>query len=423
MRLLLLLALAWPAAGAPLDDWLGALGEAEVVVLAPSLERVAAPLAKANAALRSQPALTEWLDLVLAVLPFDTLDPKVHGARGLQASGPLLFATLPTGWVAVVGARTRDEGLRWLDSSNLAVGHHAWRAGAFYFGSAPELVDKLMDGKGQARPLSDCPRKKGQAELFVRAFRMCATLRFDPDRVRLDVRARKLPGGLKVGKADAIFPRLGKGITAALATDLGPALMRRLAPKAPLLELLDGRLGVAAGPEPTQASLMVGLAVPIEKAEATLSKELQAANGRPVGDKTLKVKAEAGRRWALEIPGEGKAWVGLRDGWLYATTRQSVADGAAGDLRKGLGGPGRLDPKLLTGVAGALYLRLTGVPHDGTPWLMPLLPHLKLLQLPDAGLRSILRAAAFVAAHISELGVGMRESAAGSELSVEVVLL
>ena len=412
---LLALALASAAAAAPLDDWLAGVADREVVVVVPRVDRVAGPVFAALERLKSQPTLAELSAALTEAAPFPT-DLAAHERLGLAPEGPMLLASGPVAFLPVPDA---SKSARYLEALGLdGVSRHV--DGMLVVAPNDAALDRALAGKAGASPLADCPRKKGDADLFAwwsvaGIGRACATLRIDPGRVRADARvvftpAQPLEGWL--GAPDeGLVGHLGPRVTTALAVHLGPAARARLAEQvdSPLWRLFRGGVAVGAGPTAGTVTAAIRVAHP-EQARAELGRQLQA-------QKKAQVVADAGG-WRVRLD-DSEAWVGVRGDVLLATTGSPLE----GDHRAALTGPGRLDGALLRGAPVTWYLRLAGPPHAGRAFTDALSPTLTTLGLRPDGLEQMSAAAGFVLAHLSEAGLSVAVEGGALVCALEVMTL
>ena len=436
------------AAAAPIDDWLAARAEGADAVVVPQVAQVGDALSGGALRLLSHPALAhltvEARTTLDVKLGFDPFDLAAHQARGLDPRGPAYFTegalVLPVG-----GASEGEDYLSAVLGSQLTdaqiLGRRGWRtdagvalyAGGLMFAARDEqTLRALVDAPtAPAADLTGCPHGRGQADLYLLRARAplgggCVTAIFDPGRTVIE--ARFAQGGKALGPADeAIWARLGAGATAAVALRLDPgradrarAKLTRMLPG--LAEQLDGRIGASAGPAATDLTLVMGVADG-EKAKAALSSLLQ---GVPRDTATLspdgvgfRVRVKLPEGWPAGLPRLDVAWIGVRDGFLVATTR---ADGGAPDGDPRRSRPGGADLTSLRGASLGVLWQVGGAPHDGSVWFDA------LSALVEAGLdadtlREMTAAAAFAAAHLGAVSFGVHREKGGLRMRLEMVTL
>lgn len=449
------LTLAGPLYAAPLDDWLGAVtADHQQIVIAPRLGAVVEPAARLWARGLAQPAVASAsADLrgeLEASLGFDPLDIKVLKARGVALDGPLIVATGPDrGWAAlpitrpaaagdVLAAATGeapaplkiDGAAGWQWTTGVGV----WRGGMLFVARSVAELQRVLAARAGPDLLGDCGRAKGQADLFVlrRDDRGagCLTARMDPDRLRVEARLRVAGVSASDWLApDGGLPALGAEVDLAGAFRPGPlaaaAFAQRLAAAHPALAGLNGRLAFALGPGLTDVVVRLG-----RRATAAADRALTAAakQGRP----GLRISAEAQGRWLVELaevaaegpapsraPQLNRAWLLADAGRLLLTTRASDAGGAplAGAPRAAV------SRGLFDGAALAFWLRASGAPHDGGAYADAIAPVIDALGLEVKSFRALAGAAAYIWAHIGEVGLAVRPVGPAFQIAVEVVLL
>ena len=409
------------AAAAPLDDWLAGVAEREVVLLVPRIDRVAAPLEAAASRLLESPALAD-LGRGLPLLSPWSVDPATHARLGLALDGALVLAS---GGVAFLPIPKAADGPGYLGSVGLTgVTRHT--SGQLVVGPDEATLQRVLASPTSGDPVADCPRKKGEADLFVwwrqaGLGRGCGTVRFDPDRVRADVRfvfEPAQPLDAWIGTPDeGLVATLGGRPQTTLSLAAGPEATAHLARQAPhpLWSLLTGHLVVgASAPGEVTVALRVRDAAKASAAVAALLATQSRVTARP----------EAGG-WRLTVADpEGEpqqAWVGLRGDALVATIA-AVAPKRA-DHRAALGGPGRLDGAMLRGAALAWTLRLGGVPAGGRALADAAGPLARALGVAPERVQRVAEGVAWITAHVAEVGLSVRRDGEALVASLEVVTL
>lgn len=440
---------------APLDAWLGAVTAVdETVVVVPRLDRVLGPLADAKARLSSRPALARMLAGAGPLVLRDTeLLPLEPGKAGLDPAGAFFlaggraggFSALPVRDLEKLRAHLAGHGVHLTDAE--VAGEAGWRVGdavAIRRGAHLWLAESEADLRrfgglaGDADAvLKGCPRGRGEADLFVilrgstslpgNLGRGCLTVRVDPDRVRLDaLLAADAQGWLEPG-APRLLPRLGADLAAAFELRLGPqaraALRAGYVDRVPasardLLNALDGAVAAALGPGPTDLALLVGV-----RDEGLVRASLGAL--LPAGLERIpegwRVRVPTPKDWPRHLPRVEEARLGVDGGVLWGTT---AAAAPAGDLRAGAeASRGRLDLRLFDDAAALLYLRPSGLPHDGRAWADLLMPHAALFGVELPALQQATGALAFVLAHLGEVGLAVTPTPAGLRVTLEAMLL
>lgn len=384
------------------------MADREWVVIVPRVDRVAAPLSDAIDRLATHPTLGELAAGLREAAAWPT-DLAAHRRLGLGTSGPLVLAS---GGVAFLPLPDAAKAPRYLEAIGLT--GPTRRVGQMLV-AAPKTFS--LSSKLHSDPLADCPRKRGDADLFVLARmagigRVCVTALLDPGRVRIDARAVFAPAqpiaGWLGAPDDGLLQHLGPRLTTALTANLGPVARERLAKESGVTWLAGG-VAVGAGPEPQTVTLAARLTDP--KAARSAIDTLLAAQTR-----VQVAKADGG--WSIRFE-DREAHARIEGDALVVSTGAPTN----GDHRAKLGGPGRLDAGLLRGATAAWYLRLTGMPHDGRAFVDAAGPVLASLGLRPDGLEGIASAVAFVTAHISELAVSVRVDGAALVAGLEVVTL
>jgi len=198
-------------------------------------------------------------------------------------------------------------------------------------------------------------------------------------------------------------PRLSQGLKAQLQT-LPPAAQA-------LIKALDARMLLATTP-----GIHLRLGAPGLSPQA-LEASLGALEAYAPG---MQHSLEPGGYWRISIP-ELKESLGAE---LRALHREGVLElytpeAQAGDFREGSG----LDPQLFKGAFALLYLRAAGAPHNGQLWFDALSPSLGILGVSAEQLRELCSAAAYLSAHLGELGISLRAQGPHLEAALEVILL
>ncbi len=409
------LLVAAQAVASPLDTWLDAVADRDVIVLVPRADRVAGPLSAAAERLTAHPALAELTAGLREAAPWPTSLAE-HARLGLAPDGPLLLASGP---IAFLPIPDPSKGARYLEAVGLeGVTRHV--GGVLVVAPDEVTIEGVLAAKAGANPFADCPRAKGEADLFARwslagVGRACATVRVDPGRVRVDVRVLGPPAralSKMLGTADDPLSRhLGSRVTTTLSLGLGRAALDDLASRAPdpFWKQVRGGLALGAGPAPGTVTLAVRINDPA-RAKADVDR-LLAAQSR------LRVVPD-GKGWTLRTEGS-EVRLELRGDVLVASTGAP----ARGDHRDRLVGPARTDGRLLRGAPFAWYLRLAGPPRDGRAFSDAAGPALAALGLRPAGLDELTSAAAFLLAHVSEIGVSLRRDGPALVGTLEVITL
>ncbi len=403
-----------PASAAPLDDWLAGVADRDLVVVVPRIDRVAGPLSAAVDRLATHPTLGELSAGVREALAWPT-DLAEHVRLGLAAEGPLVFASGPVAFLPVPDA---SNDARYLETIGLE-GRTRRLGGMLVVAPTDAALDALTSAKSTADPLADCPREKGQAELFVRwtmtgVGRVCVALRTDPGRIRLDARvvfAPAQPLADWVGKPDpTLVDYLGPKVTTVLAVSLGTAALDRLAKESGVAGgLLSGGIVVGAGPEPDSVTIVL---------RTTDPKRLRVVIDAALAAQTLAQVAKVDDGWVIQL--DGREARGRLEGDVLILTTLAQPKG---DYRAGLTGPARLDGELLRNAPFTWFLRLSGAPHDGRPFVDAVGPNLAALGVRPDGLEGIASAIAYAIAHVSEIGFAVRVDGDALVAALEVVTL
>ena len=433
------------AAGPRLDADVAVMPpDAPLVVLVPRLGAVLEPVLDGLSRLRAHPAIAAALEPITGAINsragVDLFSPKAHARLGLDLSGAAWFAGGADGALALPFAKSGDAtdyvgAILGIDPIKSGAGYQAaglWfqhGEGRAVFGYAPEVAAPWFAAKRSpgADPLAGCPRGPGEADLFVRAQSpiggtACATVRFDPDRVRLDARyASPLTEGWFGAADNRLLAGLPANPAAVFSTQLGPNALKRLRAAATKRQLsafaagFDGRISAAAGPGPKDFHLRLGLNA---QAAPTVPADLVAALGDAV-----EARWRPDRKQVALFDAKSGDAVGTLTRAAHTLELTSSKAAPTGDLRAALQAPGRVDAALAQKASLLLYLRLGGVPHDGQPFLDAVLPALQFMELPSETFQPLAGAAAWTMGHISELAIALWVQEGALHLAIEGVHL
>ncbi len=444
-------AAAAPGAAAPLDQDLARWPDGpRWTLVVPRLDRVLLPLAGAIQRLQQHAGWAEALGLPLSAFQartgIDLTDPAALRAAGLGVEGPLWGHAGGQGTVVAVpftdgpaaaafgavlaGLPAEPQGEGWR-LGGLTLRHADGRA--LLTDAAPALTPFLGPAPAEGAPptLTGCPRGPGEADLYWQGRndgllpgQVCVTVRFDPDRVRVDVRViSPLVAGWLGGPVAPAVGALPSQPAAVAAVSLGPKALRhltRLAERrgqAQAAAAFGGSAVAAGGPGPQDVYVRVALAPgapagipgPWRQALSQVARLVPSADGVDL--------------FAREVEAEPKALGhAAREGDALVVRTAGPAPALAA-LPAALRGRAHVDDRLWAQASAVLWLRLSGAPHDGQPLLDAVQPALKFLGRDLAHARQVADAVAWVLAHLGETVIAAWPTSDGLDLAIEGVLL